>query len=1118
MKKKSTKGSIYPFLNINSLRKMKLIVSLILLSLFQLSAMESYAQNAKINLSLKNVSLNEAIKLIENQTDFVFFYNNAEIDLTRKVNADISNGNIKEFLNEVLGNYNYQIENKKIVLTPKETQQLKKINGTITDASGVPIIGANVVVKGSTTGTVTDIDGNFSLEVSQGSSLEISYIGYLKKEIIVNDKNSYLVQLTEDSKALDEVVVVGYGTEKKVNVIGSIAQIGSDRLENRSTPQLSNALTGQMSGVTVIQRSGRPGDSSGQIRVRGVGSFGATPDALVLVDGLPGSLNDINPEDVESISVLKDASTAAIYGARAANGVVLVTTKGGKEGKLIISYNGYVGTNIATELPEFVNSWEYATLMNEAEGREIYSTSDIQRFKDGSDPDNYSNSNYLKEILSKNGFQTGHDLSLNGGTSSNRYLMSFGYLNQNGLVEKNNYERFNARINLATDILSNLTVTTRLSGVYSTVNEPSVPGGPDVNDVTGIIQKAVRFPGLYATKLLNGNYGPGAKLQGNPKSWVESASFFQNPSFKLNANIRLDYSPLKDIKLSVIGGFNYQNDELKRFRSTLKLDGDRTLGPSSLTQEMLKTIYKTFQSTAEYNKSFNTHNLGILAGYSWEDQSYRNLSGSRDKFPGNDLPYMNAGSPDNQKANGGGYEWAIQSLFGRVKYNYNERYLFESTLRYDGSSRFPTKEKYGIFPSLAAGWRLSEERFIKDNEKLTWITNLKIKASAGILGNQNIGNYPYQTVFLLGQNYPFGENYSQGAAITTATDPTIKWEETHTVDGGFEALFWDGLLSTNVSYFYRKTSDILYKPSGSISSILGQNISEMNTGELENRGWEFEFGHRNKVGDVSYTLNANFSIINNKVLNLGLGNVEQLNGMVGNGSNLFIGCPMELYYGYKTDGVFLDQADIDSWHNQKKVTPSAKPGDIRYKDISGPDGVPDGVIDPNYDRVPLGSRIPKYTFGLNLGIDYKGFDFQAQFQGVAGVKGLLNEYSGFAFWSEGNIQRWQADGRFNPNNPQRYPVYPRLENLGNVVGPNTQTSDFWILDASYVRLKNIQVGYTIPIIAIKKIGLSQLRFYVSSENPLCWNKYREGWDPEINTNGFFYPILTTYTFGVNLKF
>lgn len=1118
MKKKSTKGSIYPFLNINSLRKMKLIVSLILLSLFQLSAMESYAQNAKINLSLKNVSLNEAINLIEDQTDFVFFYNNAEIDLTRKVNADISNGNIKEFLNEVLGNYNYQIENKKIVLTPKETQQLKKINGTITDASGVPIIGANVVVKGSTTGTVTDIDGNFSLEVSQGSSLEISYIGYLKKEIIVNDKNSYLVQLTEDSKALDEVVVVGYGTEKKVNVIGSIAQIGSDRLENRSTPQLSNALTGQMSGVTVIQRSGRPGDSSGQIRVRGVGSFGATPDALVLVDGLPGSLNDINPEDVESISVLKDASTAAIYGARAANGVVLVTTKTGKEGKLSVSYNGYVGTNIATELPKFINSWEYATLMNEAEGRDVFSAEDIQKYKDGSDPDNYSNSDYLREVLSRNGFQTGHDLALNGGTTTNRYLLSFGYLNQNGLVEKNNYERFNTRLNLITDILSNLTITTRLSGVYSTVNEPSVPGGPDVDDVTGIIQKASRYPGLYASKLSNGNYGPGQKLQGNPRSWIESSSFYQKPDFKINANIRIDYEPLKDLKLSAIGGFNYYNEELKRYRSTLMLDGNRLIGPSSLTHEMRKTIYKTFQTTAEYSKSILSHNIGLLAGYSWEDQLYRNLKGSRDKFPGNDLPYMNAGSPDNQKVEGGGYDWAIQSIFGRLRYNFNERYLFESTLRYDGSSRFPENEKYGFFPSVAAGWRLSEESFIKDNEQLHWITNLKLKASWGILGNQNIGNYPYQTVFQLGQNYPFGDNYAQGAAVTTATDPTIKWEETQTVDGGFEGVFWNGLLTANASYFYRRTYDILYKPSGSISSILGQNISEMNTGELKNYGLEFEVGHRNTIGNVNYNISGNLSVINNKVISLGVGDVTQLNGMVGNGSNLFIGHPMELYYGYRTDGVFIDQEDIKNWYNQTKVTPNAKPGDIRYKDISGPEGTPDGVVDPNYDRVPLGSRIPKYTFGLNIGFDYKDFDFAAQFQGVAGVKGLLDQYSGWAFWSEGNIQRWQADGRFDPQNPTRYPEYPRLENLGNVVGPNTQTSDFWILDASYVRVKNVQLGYTLPKSLVKKMGITQLRFYVSSENPFSWNKYREGWDPEINSGGFFYPIMSTYTFGVNLKF
>ena len=493
------KGIVKSFLNINSLRKMKLIVLLVTLSFFQLSAIESNAQNAKINLSLKNGTLNDAIKLIEKQTEFVFFYNNAEIDLNKEVNANIHNGSINESLKEVLGNYNYRIENNKIVLTPKEVQQRGKIKGVVKDVSGEAIIGANVVVKGTTNGTTTDIDGNFTLDCSSGAKLEVSYIGYIKKEIFVDSKTLYTIMLDEDSKTLDEVVVVGYGTEKKVNVIGSIAQIGSDKLENRSTPQLSNALTGQMSGVTVIQRSGRPGDSSGQIRVRGVGSFGATPDALVLVDGLPGSLNDVNPEDVESISVLKDASTAAIYGARAANGVVLVTTKGGKEGKISVSYNGYVGTNKATELPKFVDSWEYATLMNEAEGRNIYSGEDIQKYKDGSDPDNYSNSEYLREVLSRNGFQTGHDLALNGGTSSNRYLLSFGYLNQNGLVAKNNYERFNTRLNLITDILSNLTVTTRLSGVYSTVNEPSVPGGPDVEDVTGIIQEASRYPGVYAS-------------------------------------------------------------------------------------------------------------------------------------------------------------------------------------------------------------------------------------------------------------------------------------------------------------------------------------------------------------------------------------------------------------------------------------------------------------------------------------------------------------------------------------------------------------------------------------------------------------------------------------------
>ena len=1119
MKKKSTYGSSIPFLNINLFRKMKLILLFVAISFFQLSAVESYGQNAKINLSLSDVTLEEAIKTIEANTQFVFFFSNSAVDMTKHVDLNVKNGNIKEVLNQILSSYKYRIEDNKIVLLG-EVQQDGKIWGVVSDAFG-PIAGANVVVKGTTNGTITDMDGRFSLDAPKGAKLQISYIGYITKELTVDTKTDYVIELVEDSQALEEVVVVGYGTEKKVNVIGSIAQIGSEKLENRSTPQLSNVLTGQMAGVTVIQRSGRPGNSGGEIRVRGVGSFGGESnksDALVLIDGIPGKLNDVSSEDVESISVLKDASTAAIYGSRAANGVILVTTKTGKEGKVSVGYNGYVGFNTPTALPEFVDTWQYATLYNEAVGREAYTQEEIQKFRDGSDPDHYANARYLDEVFSRKGLQTGHDVTINGGNAENKYMVSFGYLKQNGIVEKNDYQRYNARVNLINEILPGLKLTSRLSGVYGNRKEPMAPGGDDADNMLVLIQKALRFPGLTPTILSDGSFGAGRELHGTPAGWIKSDSFYENPEFSLNANVRLDYNPIKDLQLSAIGAYTYTNGEERTYRSTMKLSGDRVLGPSELKHKMGKTIYKTFQATAEYNKTIGGHTFGILAGYSWEQEDYRYVQGSRDKFPGNDLPYLNAGSPDNQKSEGTGNAWAIQSGFGRLRYNFNERYLFESTVRYDGSSRFPQSKKFGFFPSVAAGWRLSEENFFKENESLGFISNLKLKVSWGRLGNQNIGNYPYQSVYELGQNYPFGDTYTQGAAVTTAVDPTIKWEETETIDGGLEAVFWNGLLSVNASYFNRRTYDILYKPSGSVSTILGQKISEMNTGELKNFGWEFEVGHRNKIGDVSYNVNANLSIIKNKLTTLGVGNVEQLNGMVGNGSDLFIGYPIQMYYGYVSDGVFLDENDIKSWYDQSKVTPNPQPGDIRYKDISGPDGVPDGKIDPNYDRVYLGSRIPKFTFGLNLGVEYKGLDLSVLLQGVAGVTGMLDGFAGWAFRGDGNIQKWQAEGRFDPANPTRYPAYPRLEDLSNSTTPNIVTSDFWTQDASYIRLKNIQLGYTFPKKMLQAAKISNLRVYVQAENPLCWNKYKPGWDPEINTSGNYYPILATYTFGVNFKF
>ena len=1086
----------------------------------------AYAQQQQVKLTGSNLPLKSVFKQIEKQTDLSIDYRSQDVDDSRIVKQMPKATTVQQAMNQLLAGTDCVVtfSNGHIIIKKQvantTNQQSKLVKGTIVDATGMPVIGANVMVKGTTNGTITDMDGNFSLEADNNAILVVSYIGFANQEIKVGNQTNLAITMKEDAEALDELVVVGYGVQKKVNVVGSISQVNSKALENRSTPQLSNALTGQMTGVTVIQRSGRPGYSDGEIRVRGVGSFGATPSALVLIDGVPGNMNEVNMNDVESVSVLKDASTAAIYGARASNGVVLITTKSGKSGKVSVNYNGYVGTSIATAIPEFVDTWEYCTLINRARGTEVYSPEEIEHYKNGTgDPDKYGNAKYIDEVLSRNGLQTGHDLSINGGNDKTKYMLSFGFLQQNGLVEKNDMSRYNVRANLSTQLLSNLKLTTRLSGVYLDLDEPSVPAGDEQSTMLGIIYKALRMPGLTPSILSDGSFALGNELHGVPLGWIRSASFYNKKQYRFNANASLEYTPIKDLKLMVMGAYDNNSIEDKRFRSTQTLSGGLTLGPSTLKQQNDRTIYKTFQATAEYNKSISQHNIGVLLGYSWEQEDYTGLGGFRDNFPGNNLPYIDAGSPGNQQSNGNAYGWALQSYFGRAQYNYAERYLLESTIRYDGSSRFPKGNRFGLFPSVALGWRISEESFFHENENLSWISGLKLKASWGRLGNNNIDNYPYQSVFTLNKDYPLGGTLNQGGVILTAVDPLVKWESTETIDAGVESVLWNGLLSFNASYFYRNTYDILYKPNSSVSLVLGKDLSEMNIGELKNKGWEFELGHKNTIGDFSYNVNANFSIIHNEVSSLGVGNVEQLNGLVGDGSSLFIGHPMQLYYGYKTDGVFLDKTDIENWHNQSAVNPNPQPGDIRYVDISGPDGVPDGKVDPNYDRVPLGSRIPKYTFGINLNMAYKGFDFSALIQGVAGVKGYLNGYAGFALANQSNIQRWQADGCFDPENPVRYPEYPRIQDLGNSTPPNYQMSDFWVLNASYVRLKNVQLGYTLPKSVLSKINIANLRFYVQAENPISIHGYRKGWDPEINTDGSqYYPILSTYTFGVNLKF
>lgn len=993
-----------------------------------------------------------------------------------------------------------------------------KITGNVADNNGEPIIGASVVVNGTKNGTVTDIDGNFSIvSTTETPTLNISYVGFNTQNIKVRPGQTVKVTLKENAQSLEELVVVGYGSQKKVNVIGSIATVDSKSLEARSASDVSNMLTGQMSGVTITQTSGNPGQDGGTIRVRGVGSFGATPSPLVLVDGMPGSLSDITPDEIENISVLKDASSAAIYGSRAANGVVLVTTKRGKEGRTKVSYNGSVGFSKAAELPEMAHSYDYAKFYNIAAGTETYKPEDIQKYKDGSDPDNYADENYLDKLFGGHSFLTKHTLNVNGGNDRVQYMATVGYLHHDGLLENNYYNKYNARLNLNAKITKDLSMGIRLNGMASDRHEPSTPGSLDSGGYAGIMLAALRYPGLLPSYMSDGSNGVGLKGSGTPVAWAEKcASFYRQDFDKFGGNIDLTYKPIKGLTIKGIGGYKYSLQHVRHYRSEFATADGRTNGPSSLTDDMYRTVYKTFQATADYNTTIaKKHAIDVLVGYTWEDENQRSVGGYRQKFPSNDVPYLTAGGADGQTNFGGGYDWAIQSIFGRLTYNYDERYLFEATMRYDGSSRFPTDSKYGFFPSAALGWRVSEEKFWKDSSVAKWFTNLKIKASTGVLGNNNIGNYPYQSVYTLGsnQNYVFGGVYTTGASITTYVDPNLKWEKTRTSDIGIETGFFQNRLTFNATYYYRKTTDVLYKPSASYSSIFGLNLSQVNTGAVENKGWEFEIGYRDKVGSFNYWVNGNFSINKNKVLTLGMGNVTQANGMVGNGSNLFIGYPMQMYYGYKTDGVFLTDEEVGEWHDQSAIAKGSKAGDIRYVDLDG-----DGKVTPK-DMTYLGSSIPKYNFGLSFGGDYKGFDFSVLLQGVAGVKGRLNEWAGFAFFQEGNIQKWQMEECWNMNPTNRYPKYPRLEIMSNAGSNNTLLSDFWILNASFVKVRNIQFGYKLPKNIISKAGISSMRAYISLDNPFSFDSYRKGWDPEnTNNRGSYYPVMSSYTFGLTLAF
>lgn len=1096
------------------LRIMKLSLLLLVITIIDVFGSVSYSQTARLSVEMSDAPILAVLENIENQSEFFFLYSSKMIDINQKVSLNCTDKKIGEVLDNLFSktDIRYLIKDRQILLVDKdsyeptsEVQQIS-ISGTISDEeTGLPMPGVNIIVKGTTLGAISDTEGKFTLNLSDRNAvLSFTFIGYLPLEMPVEGRTTLDVKMKPNVENLDEVVVIGYGTQKKVNLTGSVAAVGSKEIEKLSVTQTSQLLVGLASGVTVTQSSGQPGKDNVNITVRGLGTFSSAGNRpLVLVDGLASSLDNVNINDIASISVLKDAASASIYGARGANGVILVETKKGQTGGFQVSYQGNVGIQRPSEIPQMVDSWVYAEMYNEAltnaGGSPQYSAEELALFKSGTDPDNYPNTPHYNNLISSgSGLQHDHHLSFSGGTDKNSYMFSLGYLDQDGIIAETFYKRYNVLLNVESRIKDNLKFNVKLSGQKGQTSEPTAVDKNPAIGVEGLVNYAIKIPNTYAGKMSNGYYGnqTGFTIEG----WMDSESFISNDDFNSVASLGLDWTILKNLTFTAKTGYEFSSGQYKFFRPVLVVDPFITQGPAELTIRDSRNALTTFQGYLNYNLNLNNQNIHILAGYSQEANKSEWIQAFRDNFPNNALYEINAGAASNQQSTGSASEWALRSFFGRINYDFRGKYLIEANARYDGSSRFPENKRYGLFPSASIGWRLSEEDFFD----VSWIDDLKIRGSLGELGNQNIGNYPYQQLLSLGLNAPFGtaEKLWSGAAATTVPNQNITWESTRVVDLGFDLSVLKGKITLTVDYFNKRTSGILYNITA--SRVLGLTPSVQNAGVVSNKGFDFNIQHRDVRGQFSYNIAANFSYIMNEVVELA--NVERdIN------SGLFVGHSLESIYGYVADGLFIDQEDIANSPTQPR-TP--QPGDIKFVDLSGPNGVPDGKVDADYDRKIIGNTFPKYNFGINLGAQYKGFDLSVQLQGVAGLQQVIGGYEGNAFQHGSGLQQWMVDERWTKENPNPNAKYPRFLVLG---GGEQQfwNSTYILMNASYLRVNNIQLGYSFPQSLTSKINVNNLRVYLGVKNLITFDHFREGWDPELRTG---YPPVRYSSIGVNVNF
>ncbi|MBS0027299.1 SusC/RagA family TonB-linked outer membrane protein [Chitinophaga sp. 22321] len=1072
---------------------------------FQASA-SGYSQNT-ISVSFVKTDVEKVFHYLERKSGYTFYYSNTAIEKLPKLTLTMEKADIRDVLNEVARQtgLHYAIMENNMVVFKNAADQIhsKKITGKVVDEKGHPLPNITVQVKGTTTGTLTTVEGQFALQVPDNAVLVISAIGFLKQEIVITDQTVLTIVLKEDVAGLNEVVVVGYGTQEKHKLTSAVATISGADLNKRVATNPVSLLQGQLPGLQVTQGSGEPGNENIQLRIRGVSTFsGAGNDPLVIVDGLPGSMTALNPNDIESISVLKDAASAAIYGSRGANGVIVVKTKKGKNG-FSLTYGYNLGISKAAKLPDIIsNSAEYMQLSNEARTNSglapLYEQQQIDLYKNATDRVKYPNHNWLDDIF-QTGYTQNHYLNMSGGKDNTNYSVGIGITNQPGVLIGFDYKKYTLDLGLSSRVTKRVTIGTNVQMRYANRKYPENGAG---DMFLSALAQSPLYPASSDGKWIKKAYSNELGNK-NPVAIVDEDIRVRTNDYYAQGNLSLDVDIVDGLRWENRAGMNYDNYKYNDFRPVIPTYYFSDMSPAGLLDDGTPglsvgnsgNIYTVYYTQFTYKKKFGQHSLNALGGFQQEQNKADNLDASRTQFASNLLREIDAGPTDGQRNNGNSSQWAIQSFYGNANYDYRDKYLFSTSVRYDGTSRLPSDTRWGLFYSFAGAWRMSEESFLKN---VSWINDLKLRASWGQLGNQNIGTYPYQST-LDNRPYVFGSNVAVGFNGSQIIDPGLTWETTRVLDFGINLTALDNKLTFTGDWFNKNTFDILR--ASQVPLWLGLKAPTINNGAVRNKGVEFNIQYNDRIGkNFTWYVGANFQSYKNMLETFGkreiAGNTIREEGH-----------PLDEYYVYIWDGIFQSTDEIAK---SPKQPVAATPGDLKIKDVNG-----DGVIDDK-DRTYVGGKYPTAQYAFNLGASWKNFDLSAQLYGSSGQKIYVNGW-GIEPFRQGSVPTTDWRNRWTPENHSN--TMPKIYVADGYAPVQNYASTYFLKDASFFRLRNVQLGYNIPASTIARIGMKSLRVYFTADNVFTVSKF-PGLDPERVGDGTYvtYPQTKTYTFGAMVQF